>query len=131
MLNSTGRPAGLGSLSHGGGRVILGAPDVDKIGPQLLQQRGKGGGAGHNTVVHAVRAAGCLCLADTQHGQMQRRVRLQRGKLPVSQLPLTSLAPASPQAAAACGSVVLTSQRICIYIHLKNSFATYSGVNSG
>ena len=73
---------GLGSLGHGGGRVILGAPDVDKIGPQPLQQRGKGGGAGHNTVVHAICAAGCLCFADAQHGQMQRRVRLQRGKLP-------------------------------------------------
>lgn len=118
---------------------------MHKVGALGLQKRRKGGSVAHDAVMHAIRGAVGIRFAHAEHGQVQIGAGAQRGQLPVSQLPLTSLAPASPQAAAACGRVVLTSQRMCIgtplfslewpqltaHNHFKNSSATFSGVNSG
>ena len=72
------RPGGVG---HHGGGIVLGAPDVHKVKRPGLQKRRKGGGIGHDAVVHAVRRAAGIGLADAEHRQMQIGVGAQCGQL--------------------------------------------------
>ena len=73
------RPRGIG---HGGGRVILGTPDMYEVWFFGLQQRREGGGVRRDAVAHAVGLALRLGFSDAENGQPQVAIAAQGGQLP-------------------------------------------------
>ena len=96
-----------------------------------LQKRHKGGGIRHDAVAHTVRLALRFGLAHAEHRELQFREAAQSGKLPGQ--PAAAYITGFCQTAGGC-----RLRQHCLYqpenlhhIHLKNSSATFSGVNSG